>query len=40
MSVSSGVISESVSEVTTVIEELNTIALQLVQDADVLGGLE
>lgn len=36
MSESSGVISASVSEVTAVIEELNTIALDLVQDTDVL----
>lgn len=40
MSVSSGVISESVAEVTSVIQELNTIALELVQDADILSGLE
>ena len=40
MSATSNIISESVAEVTSVIEELNTIALQLVQDANVLGGLE
>lgn len=40
MSEISKVISTSVSEVTTVIQELNTIALELVQDADVLENLD